>query len=240
MWNFPLVFATGAPSDLGLQIDLDVSTLTIDDATGDETWHDTMTSDGQDNYLFLDYDNYDPTPFAKPLIYGVGSTNAYLESTVGGFENLATLGAYTPLTVAHDMRMRVTVNLTSAVTNTAYFRLGLVEFADGSTLEARVRTGAGPVLQLYAVYTDAANPGSPYLTSYRTVSQGISTAIGFRTESAPGAIDIITEIDGYDPYTTTVPLPMEVITSVTPFMGYAETDANDVELKLYKFEFTTL
>jgi len=241
MWSFPLPFVTGTPADLGLQVNLDASTLTSANASGDETWHDSRLTDGQDNYLYLNYDEYTPPhSHTKPLLYGIGSENAYLGGAVGAFYGLFTMGAYTPLTAKHDMRLRVTVNLTSAVTNTDSFRLGIVEFEDGDTLEARVRTSSGPLLQLYAVYTDAANPGSPILTAYRAITQGISTSIGFRTESSPTTIDIITEIDGDDTYTTTVSLPMKRITSVTPFIGSNATHAHDVNIKLYHFEFETL
>jgi len=241
MWSFPLPFVTGTPADLGLQINLDASTLTITNSSGDETWHDSLTTDGQDNYLYLNYDEYTPiSPYTAPVLYGIGSENAYLGGAAGGFYGLFTAGPYTPLTAKHDMRLRVSVNLTSSVTNTDSFRLGVVQFEDGDTLEARIRTSTGPLLELYAVYTDAANPGSPYLTPYRTITQNISTSIGFRTESSPTTIDVITEIDGYDPDTLTVPLPMKRITSVTPFMGSNATHARAVNVKLYHFEFETL
>jgi hypothetical protein len=241
MWSFPLPFVTGTPADLGLQVNLDASTLTITNSTGAETWQDTRTTDAQNNYLYLNYNGYTPiSPHAKPVLYGIGSENAYLGGVVGGFYGLFTQAATVPLTAKHDIRLRASVNLTSSVTNTDSFRLGVVQFEDGDTLEARIRTSTGPLLQLYAVYTDAANPGSPILTTYRTIPQGISTSIGFRTESSPTTIDIITEIDGDDTYTTTVSLPMKRITSVTPFIGSNATHAHDVNIKIYHLEFETL
>ena len=241
MWSFPLPFVTGTPADLGLQVNLDASTLTITNSTGTETWQDTRLTDGQNNYLYLNYGGYTPPhSHTKPTLYGIGSENAYLGGAVGSFYGLFTQAATVPLTAKHDIRLRASVNLTSSVTNTDSFRLGVVQFEDGDTLEARVRTSSGPLLELYAVYTDAANPGSPILTAYRTITQNISTSIGFRTESSPTTIDIITEIDGYDPDTTTVSLPMKRITSVTPFMGSNATHAHDVNIKLYHFEFETL
>ena len=239
MWSPLLPFITGRPTDLGLQVELSASTLTVTNATGEETWHDSRLTDGQDNYLYLNYDEYTPTPHAKPLLFNVGSENAYLGGVVGGFDGLFTVGAYTPLTAPNDMRVGVTVNMTSSVNSTGYIRLCMVEFDNGDTLESRVRTQNGGVLQLFAVYTRASLPGTPLITPYRVIPQGVSTTLGFRTESSPSSVDVLTEINGADIDVLTVPVGMKKITSVTPFVGFSESNTHTVNLKLYKFEFTS-
>jgi hypothetical protein len=230
-------FVTARPTDLGLQVELSASTLIY--TSGDETWQDTRTTDGQNNYLYLNYDEYDPTPHAKPTLFNVGSENAYLGGVVGGFDGLFTVGAYTPLTAVNDMRVAVTVNMTSAINNVGYIRLCMVEFDNGDTLESRVRTQSGGVLQLFAVYIRASLPGTPLITPYRTIPQGVSTTLGFRTELNPSSFDVLTEINGADIDVLNVPIAMRKITSVTPFVGFAESNTHNVNLKLYKFEFTS-
>ena len=239
MWSPLLPFITGTPTDLGLQVELSASTLTVTNATGEETWQDLRLTDRQDNYLYLNYDEYTPTPHAKPLLFNVGSENAYLGGVVGGFDGLFAVGAYTPLTAPNDMRVGVTVNMTSTVNNVGYIRLCMVEFDNGDTLESRVRTRNGGFLDLFAVYTRASLPGTPYITPYREIPQGVSVSLGFRTESDSTNINVLTEINGADIDWLDVPVGMRKITSVTPFVGFAETNTHTVNLKLYKFEFTS-